>query len=437
MDNIVGEAMPAVCDAAITEVRGREIIDSRGNPTVEARVRLANGIVAYAAAPSGASTGAGEAVELRDGEARVMGRGSRIAAAHVGDEIAAALSGMDACQQESIDAALIAADGSTDKSRLGANAMLAVSLAVAKAGAAAANMPLHRHLGGGTKLPLPLMNILNGGRHAANTLDLQEFMIVPSGFDDFESALFAGVEIFHRLKKLLQTGGHATAVGDEGGFAPDLRGTEEALALLAEAILQAGYVPGKQVAIALDVAASELHAADIYTLPGEGFRGDAAAFVELLSVWRERYPIVSIEDGCAENDWDGWRLLSKQLGANTQLVGDDLFVTNCALLQKGVALGVANALLAKPNQIGTLSETRQAVRLAQESGYAAIVSHRSGETEYAELADLSVAWDAGQIKTGAPCRGERTAKYNRLLRIADELGEAAVYAGAAVLRGQP
>ncbi len=438
----MAEAMPAVADSAIVKVCGREILDSRGNPTVAAEVQLANGVIADAAAPSGASTGVAEAVELRDGETRLMGRGTRQAASHLNNEIAKALVGLDSQQQQNIDDALLAADGSKNKSRLGANALLAASLAAAKAGALSAGVPLYQHLGlglnGNSKtLPTPMMNILNGGAHAANNLDVQEFMIVPADFADFPTALFAGVEIFHTLKSILHKRGYATAVGDEGGFAPDLRGTEEALDLLTEAIGVAGYEAGRQVFIALDVAASELYADGKYTLRGENFCGEAESFVEWLAAWRVRYPIISIEDGCAENDWHGWQLLTKHLGDSTQLVGDDLFATNCTLLQQGIDKKVANALLAKPNQIGTVSETEQAVRLAQKAGYGVVLSHRSGETEYADLADLAVAWDSGQIKTGAPCRGERTAKYNRLLKIADELGGEAIYKGVAALRPSP
>ncbi|MGI9306058.1 MAG: phosphopyruvate hydratase [Gammaproteobacteria bacterium] len=438
--------------AAVADVRGREILDSRGYPTVEAEVRLACGISAFAAAPSGASAGSGEAPELRDNEARMQGRGTRRAAENLNNAISAALRGANVCAQEEIDGALRAAGGGEN---LGANALLAASLAAAKAAAAFCGMPLYRYLGGGSDgnlsggsggglggtsggktLPMPLMNILNGGAHARNNLDVQEFMIAPLDFPDFESALFAGAEVFHALGNILKKRGASDAVGDEGGFAPDLRGSEEALDLLTEAAQLAGYAPGKQIGLALDCAASELFDGKQYRMPGENFCGSAEEFVEKLAQWREQYPIVSIEDGCAEDDWEGWRMLTARLGDNTQLVGDDLFVTNCALLRRGVAEKAANALLAKPNQIGTLTETLRAVELARESGYAVILSHRSGETEYADLADLAVAWDAGQIKTGAPCRGERTAKYNRLLRIADDLGDSAAYLGGGALRGR-
>ena len=419
--------------AAIVAVGGREVLDSRGWPTVEAEIRLAGGIVARSSAPAGASVGAAEAKELRDGEKRMGGRGVRRAVAALNGDINATLRGMDSRRQADIDAALVAADNSEDKSRLGANAVLAASLAAAIAGARAEDVWLHRHLGGGTTMPIPLMNIINGGAHAANNLDIQEFMIVPSGFDDFSSALFAGAEIFHALKDSLRRRGHATAVGDEGGFAPDLRGTREALDLLMESIASAGFEPGRQVMLALDCAASEFCNSGVYELPGENFRGDSAALTEWLAALRDNYPIASIEDGCDENDWEGWRRLTERLGGRTQLVGDDLFATNIARLQKGADSGAANALLAKPNQIGTVTETKEAAAAARRLNYRVILSHRSGDTERAELADLAVAWDAGQIKTGAPCRGERTAKYNRLLTIADELGTAATYPGAAGL----
>lgn len=430
------EAAASLSDAAIAEVRGREILDSRGNPTVEAEVILACGVRGFAAAPAGASVGGGEAAELRDKEKRMRGMGARRAAANLNSRIAAALRGADCRDCEKIDGALLDADGSADKSNLGANAILAASLASAKAAAEFCGQPLHQFLGGGKTMPVPFLNIINGGAHADNNLDVQEFMAVPRGFADFPSALFAGVEVFHALKNILARRGLSTAVGDEGGFAPDLPDTEAALDLLAESIGRAGFEPGRQVAIALDVAAGELYDDREYHLPGEKFRGGAAALVEKYAQWREKYPIVSIEDGCADEDWDGWRLLTEALGGEVQLVGDDLFVTDCARLRRGVEMRAANALLAKPNQIGTLTETRRAVQLAQDSGYGVMLSHRSGDTEYADLADLAVAWNAGQIKTGAPCRGERTAKYNRLLRIAEELGDTAQFIGAAALGGK-
>ena len=427
------DEMPTLADATIVRVRGREILDSRGHPTVEAEIHLRGGVVACAAAPSGASTGGGEATELRDNETRMMGRGTRRACENLNTEIANALLGMNAADQETIDQTLIAADGDDNKSRLGANALLAASLATAKAAAHYHAAPLYRYLANGTTMPAPMMNILNGGAHADNNVDIQEFMIMPLGFADFAEALFAGTEVFYALKNTLVQRGLGTAVGDEGGFAPNLRGTTEALDLLIDAILRAGYTPGKHMFIALDCAATELFADGVYRLPGDKFCGDAAALIARYADWRARYPIISIEDGCAENDWHGWQMLTATLGDSTQLVGDDLFVTNCVPLQRGISRRIANALLAKPNQIGTLSETRRAVKLAQQSDYGVILSHRSGETEYADLADLAVAWDAGQIKTGAPCRGERTAKYNRLLRIGEELGADAVFGGAAML----
>ncbi|MDM5148126.1 phosphopyruvate hydratase [Candidatus Persebacteraceae bacterium Df01] len=424
--------------AVISSLRGREILDSRGNPTVEAEIHLTGGATAIAAAPSGASTGTREAVELRDGDKRLAGKGVRRAVSHINNDIAAAIIGADASQQGDIDATLISLDGSKDKSRLGANALLAVSLATAKAAAIHAGVPLHVHLGGGNTMPVPMMNILNGGAHAANNLDIQEFMIMPLGFNDFASALFAGTEVFHVLRRLLLSRGDTTAVGDEGGFAPNLRGgTTEALDLLTEAITRAGYTPGCDIAIAMDCAASEFYRDGVYVLKTENFRGDAAMLVELLARWANTYPIVSIEDACAEDDWDGWKILSERLADKLQLVGDDLFVTNCALLQRGIDQQIGTALLAKPNQAGTVTETQQAVRLAQQAGYGVVLSHRSGETEFSEIADMAVAYDAGQIKTGAPCRGERVAKYNRLLRIADELTVTAPYRGVATLARQP
>ena len=425
--------------AAVAEVRGREILDSRGNPTVEAEIILACGVSASAAAPAGASTGKSEAAELRDGEKRMRGKGTRKAAANLCNEISATLSGMDSRAQEEIDGALSAANGGENTPRLGANAVVAASVAAAKAAAAFEGKPLYRYLaadnGGGQTMPAPFMNILNGGAHAENNLDFQEFMVAPLGFSDFKTALFAGAEVFHALKDILKQKGKAAAGGDEGGFAPDLRGAEEAFDLLSEASALAGLAPGKEIYFALDCAASGLFDGYVYRMPGEKFCGGAGAFVERLARWRAAYPLVSIEDGCAENDWEGWRLLTEKLGATTQIVGDDLFATDCGLLRRGVEERAANAVLIKPNQTGTLTGARGAVRLARDSGYAAMLSHRSGETEYADLADLAVAWDSGQIKTGAPCRGERTAKYNRLLRIAEELGGDAGYAGGVFLKG--
>ena len=422
----------------IVSVRGIEILDSRGNPTVEAEVVLAGGVKARAAAPSGASVGSREAVELRDGDNRYNGKGVKNAVAGVG-KIADALCGQDVGRQDLIDDTLIRLDGTPDKSRLGANALLAVSLACAKAAAKNAGKSLYQNLSKTNlaTLPTPMLNILNGGAHAANNINIQEFMIMPTGFADFPSALRAGVEVFFTLKSILTERGLSTAVGDEGGFAPNLPDSESALSLLCLAIEKSDYRPGDEIGIALDCAASEFYNGEQYQLNGENFSGDAAAFVKLLDDWTSKYPIVSIEDGCAENDWDGWKHLTQTLGARTQLVGDDLFVTNPALLQNGIRLGVATALLAKPNQIGTLTETIKTVRLAEQAGYGVVLSHRSGETENTEIADLAVALNTGQIKTGAPCRGERTAKYNRLLRIAQELGDSAKYAGKQALTLRP
>ena len=413
----------------ITHLRGREVLDSRGHPTTEAEVTLAGGAVARAAVPSGASTGRYEAVEQRDGDSRYGGRGVRTAVAHINGELAERLRGADASDQRAIDELLIAADGSEDKSRLGANALLAVSLAVQKASASAAGKPLHTALGDGVTLPVPLMNIINGGAHADNNLDIQELMIVPHGFDDFADALRAGCEVFYALRRELQRAGHGTGVGDEGGYAPSVQGSESALQWMMAAIEAAGYAPGEQIGIALDCAASEFYKDGKYHLPADDFCGDAAAFTDLLAEWCDKYPIVSIEDGCDEEDWDGWAQLTARLGGRVQLVGDDIFVTNPQRLRRGIQSGVANALLVKPNQIGTVSEMRDAVRVAQEAGYQTVMSHRSGETEYADIADIAVGIGCMQIKTGAPCRGERTAKYNQLLRIADALGARAAYGG--------
>lgn len=426
----------------IVEVRGREILDSRGNPTVEAEVRLAGGAVGMAAAPSGASTGCREAVELRDEEGRFAGRGVRRAVANVEEALGRAVMGVDARLQAEVDARLVEVDGSADKGRLGANAMLAVSLAVLKAAAVADGVPLYAAVAAlmgqegagedGWVLPVPLMNILNGGAHADNTVDVQEFMVVPHGFAEFAEALRAGCEVFYALRAELQAAGLSCGVGDEGGFAPNVDGTAAALELVGRAIVRAGYAPGTEVSVALDVAASELWVDGVYALPGEGFRGDAAALTALVDEWAAGHPIVSVEDGCGESDWEGWREMSRRLGGRLQLVGDDVFVTNPALVREGVAAGVGNAVLVKPNQIGTVSETLEAVRVAHAAGYRTVMSHRSGETEYADIADLAVGCGCGQIKTGAPCRGERTAKYNRLLRIAEEGGRRAVFGGTAV-----
>ena len=421
----------------IQEIVAREVLDSRGNPTVEVDCALEGGAVGTAQVPSGASTGSREALELRDGGTRYHGKGVVTAVDFIYDEIAPELEEMDARDQALVDRTLIDLDGTPNKGRLGANAILGVSLAVAKAAAAEAGLPLYSYLGGpgATVLPVPMLNVLNGGAHADNSVDIQEFMIVPVGFTRYSEALRAGVEVYHTLKKVLKEKGLATAVGDEGGFAPDLASNREALDLLMIAIEKAGYRPGTDIALALDVAASELAeegAPGRYVLAGEGKKGLTAQ--DLISIYRDwvgAYPLVSIEDGLAEGDWEGWKELTRALGSKVQLVGDDIFVTNPQILTRGISEGIANALLVKVNQIGTLSETLTAVDLAKSHGYANIISHRSGETEDTTIADLAVATRAGQIKTGAPCRSDRVAKYNRLLRIEEELDEVATYPGAA------
>ena len=414
----------------IERVSAREIIDSRGFPTVEATVTLAGGVTGTAAVPSGASTGEREAIELRDGDAkRYGGKGVLTAVRNVDTVLAPALVGMEA-DQNLVDAKIIALDGTETKSKLGANALLAVSLANARAAAAAAKRPLYRALGGdgATRLPVPLMNIINGGRHATNTIDFQEFMIAPHGAPTFSEAMRYGVEVYHALRGLLNAAGHTTAVGDEGGFAPALGSHEEALDLMVEAIRKVGLRPGPDVAIALDTASSELVEGDAYVFrKGGGSRHSSDDLIALFERWCRTYPIVSIEDGLGENDWSGWQRLTARLGATVQLVGDDLFVTNDRILARGIQEKVGNAILIKVNQIGTLTETRAAMARAERAGYRSIVSHRSGETEDAFIADLAVATNCGQIKTGAPCRSERTAKYNRLLAIERELGSAARY----------
>lgn len=423
-------------DLHIVSVTGREILDSRGNPTVEAEVRLADGTTARGCAPSGASTGAFEALELRDGDpARYGGKGVRKAAAHVSGALAQAVIGREAADLGEIDAALLRADGTADKSRLGANAILAVSFAVSRAAAKALGLPLWQFWGGVSAacMPVPLMNVLNGGAHAANSLDTQEFMILPAGAANFREALRMGAEVYHRLAALLRERGLSSAVGDEGGFAPDLAGDEEALELLLAAIERAGYRPGQDVFLGMDAAASEwkdpARGSGCYRLPKSGAETTSAGLIAHWKKLAESYPLLSLEDGLDEEDWEGWQDLTRALGGRVQLVGDDLFVTNTARIEKGIALGAGSAVLIKPNQIGSVSETLAAVRLARRSGYAAVISHRSGETEDTAIADLAVAVNAGQIKTGAPCRAERTAKYNRLLRIEEALGSAAVYAG--------
>jgi enolase len=420
----------------LTGLTALEVLDSRGNPTIAVTAHTEKGS-GRAIVPSGASTGVHEAVELRDGDPkRYAGKGVTKAVGHVTGEIAERLRDFDVMDQKGLDAALIELDGTPNKGRLGANAILGVSLAVAHAAAQAKGIPLYQHLGteGATTLPLPLANILNGGAHADTSVDLQEFMVCPVGSPTFAEAMRAVSEVYQALKKVLKGQGLATGVGDEGGFAPSLHSNEDALKLIVDAIKQAGYEPGRDVAIALDPAASEFYSQGKYTLKGEGRSLDAAALVDLYSEWTARYPIVSIEDGMAEDDWEGWRLLTDRLGSNIQLVGDDLFVTNVARLKQGIDKGVANSLLVKVNQIGTLTETLDAIDLARRSGYSSVISHRSGETEDTTIADLAVATGAGMIKTGAPARSERVAKYNRLLSIEADLGEAAVYAGRTKLR---
>ena len=421
----------------IERIHGREIYDSRGNPTVEVDIVLASGARGRAAVPSGASTGSREAVELRDGDkARLAGKGVRKAVAAVNGEIAEALLGHDGLDQLGLDRALAALDGTENKGRLGANAILGVSLAVAKAAAAALDLPLWRYVGGpgACVLPVPMMNVINGGAHADNPIDVQEFMVMPVGAATFSDSLRMGAEIFHSLRKALKDAGHNTNVGDEGGFAPNLQSTDEALAFLTRAVEAAGYRLGDEVVLALDVASSELYADGRYTLAGENRTLDAGGMVRLYEELVGRYPIVSIEDGMAEGDWDGWKALTDALGSRVQLVGDDLFVTNRAILEQGIAKGVANALLVKVNQIGSLSETLEAVETAHRAGYACVMSHRSGETEDATIADLAVATNCGQIKTGSLSRSDRMAKYNQLLRIEDELGASARFPGRAALR---
>ena len=417
----------------IAKVIGQEILDSRGNPTVEAEVWLKSGARGRAAAPSGASTGTREAVELRDGDkARYLGKGVKNAVANINQSLAKRVTGMDAQDQGKLDAAMIELDGSKNKDRLGANAILAVSLASAHAAAAEKGVPLYRHLGGtkAVELPVPMMNVINGGAHADNNVDIQEFMLLPVGAPSFSEALRWGAEIFHALKALLKSRKLATAVGDEGGFAPDLPSNEAALQVLGEAVGKAGYTLGKDVYLGLDVASSEFFKDGKYHLEGEGRQFTPDEFTDFLAGICQRHPVISIEDGCAENDWEGWALLTKKLGKSVQLVGDDLFVTNTEILARGIREGIANSILIKPNQIGTLTETLAAIRMATKAGYSSIVSHRSGETEDATIADLAVATAATQIKTGSLCRSDRTAKYNQLLRIERQLGKRARYPGA-------
>ncbi|MEO5914257.1 MAG: phosphopyruvate hydratase [Luteolibacter sp.] len=415
----------------IVEIRGREVIDSRGNPTVEVDVHLEGGAIGRAAVPSGASTGEHEAVELRDGDkARYLGKGVLKAVENVNAVLAPALLGYCATEQASIDATMLALDGTSTKKNLGANAILGVSLAVAKAAASQLGVPLYKYLGGPNAkvLPVPMMNVINGGAHSDAPIDFQEFMIVPIGAPTFRESLRYGAEVFHSLKKVLHDRGLSTAVGDEGGFAPKLDGVEDAMKVLCQAIEQAGYKVGEDIAFALDVASSEFFKDGKYVFKkGDGSVRSAAELVDFYADLQKRYPIISIEDGCAENDWDGWKILTDKIGSKTQLVGDDLFVTNVDFLSKGIKMGVANSILVKVNQIGSLTETFDAVELAQENGYTAVLSHRSGETEDSTIADLAVATNCGQIKTGSMSRSDRIAKYNQLLRIEEELGDDAVF----------
>ena len=422
--------------STIEHLVGREVLDSRGNPTVEVEVFLDSGAQGRAIVPSGASTGQFEAVELRDGGDRFGGKGVLQAVGHVDDEIYDAIVGLDALQQREIDRILIELDGTDNKGRLGANAMLGVSLAVARAAADELELPLYRYVGGVNAhvLPVPMMNVLNGGEHADNNVDLQEFMIMPVGAASFREALRWGAETYHVLKKVLQDRGLSTAIGDEGGFAPDLGSNEEACQLLVQAIEQAGFAPGEQLAIALDPASTEFFHDGTYVLAGEGRSLSPAEMVDFYADLSARYPIVSIEDGMAEEDWDGWNALTDKIGDRVQLVGDDLFVTNTERLARGIEAGVANSILIKVNQIGTLTETLSAVGMATRSGYTSVMSHRSGESEDATIADLAVATNCGQIKTGAPARSDRVAKYNQLLRIEDDLDEAAAFWGGAALK---
>ncbi|MBW3565642.1 MAG: phosphopyruvate hydratase [Acidobacteria bacterium] len=421
----------------IQEIFAREILDSRGNPTIEVDVVLDSGAIGRAAVPSGASTGKREALELRDGDkSRYLGRGVRTAVRNVNEKIAAEIEGMDAREQAMIDLLMLEMDGTGNKESLGANALLGVSLAVARAAAESAGLPTFLYLGGpgARTLPVPMLNVINGGAHANNNLDVQEFMIIPAGFDTFSEALRAGVETFHHLKKILDAAGHSVAVGDEGGFAPNLKSNAEALDLILRAIEKAGYRPADQIWLGLDVASSEFFKKKKYALAGESKNLSSDEMVAYLAGLRKKYPIVSIEDGMAEEDWGGWKTLTDSLGESTQLVGDDLFVTNPEILREGIEKGIANAILIKVNQIGTLTETLEAIEMAKRAAYRSVISHRSGETEDSTIADLAVATNAGQIKTGSASRSDRIAKYNQLLRIEEELGDAAFYAGKEAFR---
>ena len=418
--------------SAIVDIIGREIIDSRGNPTVECDVLLESGVMGRAAVPSGASTGSREAIELRDGDAgRYFGKGVLKACEHINTEISEAIMGLDANEQAFLDRTLIDLDGTDNKARLGANATLAVSMAVAKAAAEESGLPLYRYFGGSgaMQMPVPMMNVINGGAHANNNLDIQEFMIIPVGAPSFREAIRYGAEVFHTLKKILAAQGLSTAVGDEGGFAPSVANHEAAIKLIIQAIEQAGYEPGTQIALGLDCAASEFYKDDKYQLNGEGMSLTSADFTNLLGTWCDKYPIISIEDGMAENDWDGWAAQTVALGKKIQLVGDDLFVTNTRILREGIEKNIANSILIKINQIGTLTETFAAIEMAKRAGYTAVISHRSGETEDSTIADIAVGTNALQIKTGSLSRSDRMAKYNQLLRIEEDLGDIASYPG--------
>jgi enolase len=421
--------------SAIVDIVGREILDSRGNPTVECDVLLESGVMGRAAVPSGASTGSREAIELRDGDkSRYLGKGVLKAVEHINTEISEAVLGLDAAEQAFLDKTLIDLDGTDNKSRLGANAMLAVSMAVARAAAEESGLPLYRYFGGmnGNQLPVPMMNVINGGAHANNSLDLQELMIIPVGAPSFREALRWGAEVFHALKKILHDKGISTAVGDEGGFAPSVESHEAAIQLILDAIAKAGYTAGEQIAIGLDCAASEFYKDGKYVLEGEGgISLTSQQWTDMLATWVDKYPIISIEDGMAEGDWDGWKILTERLGKNVQIVGDDLFVTNTKILKEGIEKGIANSILIKINQIGTLTETFAAIEMAKRAGYTAVISHRSGETEDSTISDIAVGLNAGQIKTGSLSRSDRMAKYNQLLRIEEDLGDVAVYPGRA------
>jgi enolase len=423
--------------SAIVDIVGREILDSRGNPTVECDVLLESGTMGRAAVPSGASTGSREAIELRDGDKkRYGGKGVLKAVEHINTEISESVLGLDASEQAFLDKTLIDLDGSDNKGRLGANATLAVSMAVARAAAEESGLPLYRYFGGmnANQLPVPMMNVINGGAHANNNLDLQELMIIPVGAPTFREAVRYGAEVFHALKKIIDAKGMTTAVGDEGGFAPNVASHEAAIQMILEAVEKAGYKPGEQIAIGLDCAASEFHKEGKYHLEGEGLTLSAAEWTDILATWCDKYPIISIEDGMGESDWDGWKHLTDKLGGKVQLVGDDLFVTNTKILKEGIDKGIANSILIKINQIGTLSETFAAIEMAKRAGWTSVISHRSGETEDSTIADIAVGTNAGQIKTGSMSRSDRVAKYNQLLRIEEDLGDVAFYPGRAAFR---